>query len=57
MKTYKSIEWRAEKKALKSIDKDFQKIIAERLDQLQQWIEDEELSAMQGSSREKQEIS
>ena len=42
MKTGKSLEWRAEQKALKSIDYDIKKMITERIVQLQMWIEHEE---------------
>ena len=50
MKTGKSLEWRAEQKALKGIDSDIRKMIQKRLVQLQTWIEDEEQEKRSGTS-------
>lgn len=53
MKTGKSLEWRAEQKALKSIDYDIKKMITERIVQLQMWIEHEESENRSGEIGEK----
>ena len=50
MKTIKSIEWKAEQRALRNLESVIRKEIADRLVQLQMWIEDEEKEKSSGKS-------